>query len=38
LLLSILSISSHPLHFELATTAAQLHAGDPQADAEAAVD
>ncbi|KAK1666330.1 hypothetical protein QYE76_054489 [Lolium multiflorum] len=38
LLLSILSIPSHPLHFELATTAAQLHAGDPQADAEAAVD
>jgi hypothetical protein len=38
LLLSLLSISSHPLPFELATTAAQLHAGDPHADAEAAVD
>ncbi|KAK1670790.1 hypothetical protein QYE76_058949 [Lolium multiflorum] len=34
LLLSILSISSHPLHVELATTVAQLHAGDPQAAAD----
>jgi hypothetical protein len=38
LLLSIPSTSSHPLPFELATTVAQLHAGEPQADADAAAD